>query len=629
MRVSAAMALAVFFGCVGPLLGAVEPAAADSNDQAQELVDRFAPVLMIKKQAHPCDEDGEAFLPMPVDIVLDNPEVALRMLSSDDPVMKWAPRAADVSTLGEGFFLDLPGNSLTPGCLYERLAKKFQEGVSPTIYAHIVKDPTEPSALFVQYWFFWLYNDWNNKHEGDWEGITLKFNTTSVEGALESEPVEAGYAQHEGGERASWDDPKLSKQGTRPIVYSSAGSHASYFGSALHLGRGASEGFGCDNTDGPSAKVDPKVIVLPDQVQDPDGPLAWVSFQGRWGESQDGAFNAPTGPGTKARWDQPAKWFNGLRGSSVVVPVGDTVATSVMSAFCASVEGGSAVLTTTLASPGYMALAAIGLVLVAQFIAGRTDWSKVPVQPLIRPRRIGQVLRGAFRTYSDSALVFGLFGLIYIPAAVIATGALGLVVRMIPFFEALEGVATEASVVRIALAVLVGGVGSYAAFTLTNALVVSYLGGGENGRTGAMAAIHDVWDHRAPLASAFVRSFATLIVLFATIVGIPWALRQLVRYQFCPHVVMLEGCRGREALTRSSRLTVGRWWRTAAFVVVVDLMMGAISLVASLLLLMLTTTLPLWLFSALVVLIGALVVPLAASAMSLYYGDAAAAQGAD
>ncbi len=56
-----------------------------------------------------------------------------------------------------------------------------------------------------------------------------------MEEALASEPAEVAYAQHEGGETAAWDAKKLERDGTRPVVYSSRGSHASYFGSALYL----------------------------------------------------------------------------------------------------------------------------------------------------------------------------------------------------------------------------------------------------------------------------------------------------------------------------------------------------------------------------------------------------------
>ena len=50
------------------------------------------------------------------------------------------------------------------------------------------------------------------------------------------------------------------------------------------MGRSGSEGFGCDNTDEPSTRVEPEVVLLPDGVDDPADPLAWVDFEGRWGE---------------------------------------------------------------------------------------------------------------------------------------------------------------------------------------------------------------------------------------------------------------------------------------------------------------------------------------------------------
>ncbi|MDH5237934.1 MAG: Vps62-related protein, partial [Acidimicrobiia bacterium] len=265
--------LVAVLGATASAVGAQAPAQQRSQDELrQQLAERFAPIMMLKQQEEACSTDGEQYRPGSIDIVLDNPEIALRQVGRSDPVVKRAPSAADLFGLGEGFFLDFPGNSLTPGCIYERDFRKYTGDRPATIYAHVVRQPDEPDLVFVQYWFYWYYNDWNNKHESDWEGITLKFEASSVEQALQSEPVAVGYSQHEGGERASWDDSKLEREGDRPVVYSSAGSHASYFGSALYLGRAASEGFGCDNTSGPSERVDPEVILLPDSVSDPGDP---------------------------------------------------------------------------------------------------------------------------------------------------------------------------------------------------------------------------------------------------------------------------------------------------------------------------------------------------------------------
>ncbi|MDH4076444.1 MAG: hypothetical protein OEW29_10950, partial [Acidimicrobiia bacterium] len=174
------------------------------DDPSQQLAERFAPIVMLKQQAKVCSTDGEQFRPSSVDVVLDNPEIALRQVSGGNPVVSRAPSAADLFGLGEGFFLDFPGTSLTPGCIYERDFQKYSEDRPAAIYAHVVQQPNEPDLVFVEYWFYWYYNDWNNKHESDWEGITLQFEASSVEEALQSEPVAVGYAQHEGGERTNW-----------------------------------------------------------------------------------------------------------------------------------------------------------------------------------------------------------------------------------------------------------------------------------------------------------------------------------------------------------------------------------------------------------------------------------------
>src|SRR5262245_723238 len=245
------------------------PQQSPEADAAQQLADRFAPIMMLKQQAEDCDPDGEPYRPGVVDIVLDNPEIALRQLSPGDPLVMRGPSAADLAGLNGGFYLDFPGTALSPGCIYETDFWKYTGDLPATVYAHVVVDGQGRDRVFLQYWFYWYFNDWNNKHESDWEGITLEFEASSIEEALIGEPVAVGYSQHEGGERADWDDTKLTRDGDHPVVYSSAGSHASYYGSAVYLGRGASEGFGCDTTTAPSDRIEPEVVVLPDSVDDP------------------------------------------------------------------------------------------------------------------------------------------------------------------------------------------------------------------------------------------------------------------------------------------------------------------------------------------------------------------------
>lgn len=53
--------------------------AQEAPTPEQMLVERFAPVLMLKQQKESCG-DGEPYEPVAVDVVLNNPEVALRQI---------------------------------------------------------------------------------------------------------------------------------------------------------------------------------------------------------------------------------------------------------------------------------------------------------------------------------------------------------------------------------------------------------------------------------------------------------------------------------------------------------------------------------------------------------------------
>ena len=81
---------------------------------------------------------------------------------------------------------------------------------------------------------------------------------------LHTEPTAVGYSSHEGAERADWGDEKLELvDGTHPVVYPAAGSHANKFGAALYLGSSADAGVGCDDTRGPHDELRPVVKTIP------------------------------------------------------------------------------------------------------------------------------------------------------------------------------------------------------------------------------------------------------------------------------------------------------------------------------------------------------------------------------
>ena len=153
----------------------------------------------------------------------------------------------------------------------------------------MVFDKARPGKLALQYWFFYVYNHFNNLHEGDWEMIQLNFDAASARGgAVEDADGDRILSQHEGGERAAWGDEKLELVGgTHPVVYPAAGSHANHFSEGLFLGRNGSQGVGCDDTVGAVAELRPDVKTVPSERQ-----RTWPTIRGS--RSRDaGASSSP------------------------------------------------------------------------------------------------------------------------------------------------------------------------------------------------------------------------------------------------------------------------------------------------------------------------------------------------
>ena len=623
--------VAVAVGTMPAAAGAQAPRAAPvatqqeaaDDDAALELAQRHAPVVMLAEQEVECDAEREQYRPSAVEVMLDNPQIALRQVSREDPVFMRGPSASDLFELGDGFYLDAPGGPLTPRCTYERDFARFSADQPDVVYAHVVQQDDVADRVYVQYWLYWYFNDWNNKHEGDWEGIVLEFEAASPAEALETEPTRVGYSQHEGGEQAGWDDDRLQRDGDHPVVYPSAGSHASYFGAAVYLGRGPSEGFGCDTTAGPHERVEPEVVLLPTEVTDPESPLAWLAFDGRWGERQAGPFNGPTGPTDKDRWLRPADWFTELRTSSVVIPAGDSGASALADVFCGVVEAGSGVLILAALSPALVILALLILVGLIVLIAGRTDWSRVPTYPLIRRRRIGQIIRGAGAIYRQQPLALVASGLVYLPAALL-TGLAIEVLEMLPGVRPFLSLVRRSDGANIVLALTIGSLANLIAFTITSGMVADHLAMRRHGLGSMAESARATWMRRRELAGAIARAIVIVVVLVVSVVGIPWAIWKLVQFQLIAQSATFD--RDVTPMRRSVQLVRGRWFHTAMVVVIVNGLVVAAAVTVSLLLLTVVTSIPLWAFAGVEAIVFALTVPLAAAAMTLLYGDAVAAE---
>ena len=156
-------------------------------------------------------------------------------------LVKIGPSARDLVGL-YGYHLDFPGSALHPGCDYERWGAGSPRGQQPTVYAHVATDPDIPGKLALQYWFFYVFNDFNNLHEGDWEMIQLDFDAADAARGARAGIRSRSATASTRGPSAPTGATTSSSSSTAPTrsFYPAAGSHANYTASALprQLGRG-------------------------------------------------------------------------------------------------------------------------------------------------------------------------------------------------------------------------------------------------------------------------------------------------------------------------------------------------------------------------------------------------------
>jgi len=141
----------------------------------------------------------------------------------------------------------VPGDTAAAAALlFEQM---LADGEQYRYHGRVVR---ESGWLVVQYWFFYVYNNWRsgfsgaNDHEADWEMVsvylaepddpaTARANTNGddFDSWLDGcRPEWVAYAAHdyEGDDlRRRWDDPEVEKLDGHPVVYVAAGSHACYF----------------------------------------------------------------------------------------------------------------------------------------------------------------------------------------------------------------------------------------------------------------------------------------------------------------------------------------------------------------------------------------------------------------
>jgi hypothetical protein len=607
------------------LLGS--PTAAEAQAQAErELVRRYAPVMMLKVNPDPpCSREGEQYVPSPVTITLGNPEVRLLRPRSrggyeQTGVLATAPTAADLAGLGPDYYLDLPGHPRRPGCTYARASARLMDGRQSVIHAHVAREPGV-RGLAVQYWFYYWFNQFNDLHESDWEMIQVAFDAATPAEALERGPSQLAYAQHEGGERRAWDDPRVEKEGTHPVVYVSSGSHASQYWSALFLGNGrGGSGLGCDDTRGPSRRIRPTPVLVTTYPAF-DSRDAWLTYRGHWGQHEPGVSNGPTGPNMKRQWLEPFRWMGGLRTSTPTVPTSDALGLPVTGAFCGTVSTLSSFLNDTATSPLALLLGFAVLAAALAIPALRTRWRPVVATPLRERRAGGQIVDAAGRVYWENRRVLLPVGLVAVPLGGMAVGAQALLFHRTGLrraFDALEDDKVEGFV-----AILVGVLTHGLAPILVGAAVTLLLrevdrGGEAHLRVVARGLRGELWR----LTGLALVALLVVFLVVVTVIGIPYAIKKAVDWAFVQQAAGFEGRRGRAAFSASTQLVRGHWWRVAAICFVLLLLLALTGPFMGVLVILVTDT-PLATINLFAALLFAVVLPFVSTALTLLYLDLA------
>src|SRR5262245_394550 len=139
MRLLAAVLAMLSFGAP------THAVAAATTSDAEALAQKYAPIIVTKNQEAPCDENGEAYRPVPVDVLLNRDDVVVR--NEDGSVAITGPSAADLYNAGADTNIDMPFDALDPGCDFERWFKEISAGQPTTVYAHVVVDPDHPGKV--------------------------------------------------------------------------------------------------------------------------------------------------------------------------------------------------------------------------------------------------------------------------------------------------------------------------------------------------------------------------------------------------------------------------------------------------------------------------------------------------
>ena len=272
-----------------------------------------------------------------------------------------------------------------------------------------------------------------------------------------------------------------------------------------------------------------------------------MTFAGRWGERETWVYDGPTGPAFKKQWSAPISWMEGLRADSLRVDAAAVLGPNPSDFFCGAVQDTSVLI--ALAKPYPLIIAAVvvaGLAVVVAVV--KLSWAN---------------LRRTWRFFRGHAGIFVENWRDHHPghpggeSGAVSAGnnadfaALTAVDEDSTF---VEGFLSGISLLQQALL-----------FLVVTPAVIQAVGDIRAGRQpGVWQAIRESWRNMLGYIWTSLRNLIIVVLLFITIIGIPWGINRSVRWLFGGQAAILTGTRGKEALAQSSDAVKGNWWQAAA-----------------------------------------------------------------
>lgn len=200
---------------------------------------------------------------------------------------------------------------------------------------------------------------------------------------------------------------------------------------------------------------------------------------------------------------------------------------------------------------------------------------------ILGPRDFGDILGETFRIYGRNFL--RLIAIVAIVEGIL--GILGVVlvsVFVLPVITGIMAVETIESLAPLVVAMIVLVVVSIVAYPLMEGALIHAVSEQNLRQTVSIGrAYRFAWRRLGAMIGAMILAGLAILGMSITIVGIPFAIYFGVRWTFIWQAALLEGAGPRAALSRSSDVVKGDWWRVVGIIFVVGIIVGAISSVLS------------------------------------------------